>query len=104
MAASAKSSGNGSLLWPAECKSVDDISWELSVVIQHAYRILNWQENLVQEEMPPVYIWPFEEELELHFERVDKARKDKYGSGSSGDDDDGGTPMMSNELADRVRG
>lgn len=103
MASAAKASGNGSLLWPEGCESIADISWELSAVIQHAYRILNWQENLSEDEMPPVYIWPFEEELELHFERVDKARKDKYG-GSSGDDDDGGTPMMSNELADKVRG
>lgn len=103
LASAAKTSGNGDLLWPKGCVNVEDIPWELSVAIQHAYRVLSWQENLTEDEMPPVYMWPFEEALELHFERVDRARKDKYGSGS-GDEDDGGTPMMSNELAEKVRG
>lgn len=65
--------------------------------MQHAYRILHWQENLLEEEMPPRWMWPFEEELQLWFERVDRERRSKYG-GDSSDDEEGGV-MMGNELA-----
>lgn len=69
---------------------------DLTLAISHAYRVLHWQENLVEEEMPPAWMWPFEEELDSWFEEVEKSRKAKYGGGSS--DDDGGV-MMENELA-----
>ena len=52
--------------------------------------------------MPPQYMWPFEEELELWFERVDTEREARYGGGSSSDDEGTGS-MMGNELA-RGRG
>lgn len=53
--------------------------------------------------MPPQYMWPFEEELELWFERVDREREARYGGGSSSYDDDETGSMMGNELA-RGRG
>lgn len=45
-------------------------------------------------------MWPFEEELELWFEEVERVREEKYGSqgGDPGGDADSG-PMLHNELA-----
>lgn len=78
---------------------MEEVPWELSVAASHAYRILFWQENLTDDEMPEQWKWPFEDELALHFERVQRMRDEKYGRTSS--DDDGGTPMMQNEYAER---
>jgi hypothetical protein len=68
------------------------------MAIEHAHRILDWQQNLQLEEIPPVWMWPFEEELEIWFDEVEEKRKDKYGGGG-GDSSDESVPMMSNELA-----
>lgn len=57
--------------------------------------MLDWQENLLAEEMPPVWMWAFDDELDIWFAEVDAKRKDKYGGGDSSDS----TSMMSNELA-----
>jgi hypothetical protein len=65
------------------------------MAIEHAYRILGWQENLVKDEMPPPWMWPHEEELEKWFDEVEASRKDKWG----GSDAEDGGPMMGNELA-----
>lgn len=66
--------------------------------IEHAYRIISWQENLVTEEVPPKWMWAHEHELEEWFEEVKALREQKYGGGpDTGHDDDPG--MMSNDLA-----
>ena len=48
-------------------------------------------------------MWPFDEELEVHFEEVEARRKDRFGGGSSGGDSAPDGPMMSNELARGLR-
>lgn len=49
------------------------------------------------DEMPPSWMWPFDEELEFWFEEVEAKRKEKFGgSDSSGDE---WSPMMGNDLA-----
>lgn len=63
--------------------------------IAHAHRILDWQENLQSEEMPPEWMWPFDEDLELWFEEVDRNRKEKYG----GNADSSSEEMLENEYA-----
>lgn len=63
--------------------------------IEHASQIIDWQENLPKDEMPPPWMWPFQEELEVWFEAVDQKRKDARPD-SSGDET---VPMMTNELA-----
>lgn len=56
---------------------------DLARAITQAHRILDWQENLSSDEMPPEWMWPFDEELELWFEEVERQRKEKYGGGAS---------------------
>jgi hypothetical protein len=59
--------------------------------------VLSWMEHLSTEELPPQWMWPFDDEIERHFERVRDARA----HGTSMDEDDG--PMLRNEYA-RNRG
>lgn len=70
------------------------------LAIEHAHRVLDWQENLSSEEMPPRWMWPYESELEIWFDEVEDKRKQKFGG--SGSDD--AVPMMTNELARGKRG
>lgn len=65
------------------------------MVLEHANTVLDWQENLSKDEMPPSWMWPFAHELELWFEDVDQKRKEKHGI-AGGDET---VPMMNNELA-----
>lgn len=66
--------------------------------MQHANLVIDWQDNLAREEMPPRWMWPFVDELEIWFEEVEEQRKAKYGSNNS-DSTDTDSPMMENELA-----
>lgn len=64
--------------------------------------MLTWQENLGPDEMPPVWMWPIDDELKAWFEEVERARKEKYGGGSdssSSDDSPDGGSMTQNEFA-----
>lgn len=70
--------------------------WELVRAIEHANRILDWQENLMSDEMPPQWMWHIDSELEIWFDGVEQARKDKYSSPN--DDDRESGPMMSNQF------
>lgn len=69
------------------------------MAISHAQTILNWQENLFGEDMPPEWMWPFNEELEKHFDEVEKRRKRKYGE----DEEEESGPMVQNELSRHMR-
>lgn len=69
--------------------------------ISHAHKVLDWYENLPKKEIPPEWMWPFDEELDVFFEEVEEARK-TASSPSAPDDEDGG-PMMSNELSKGMR-
>jgi hypothetical protein len=66
--------------------------------IAHANRVIDWQENLTSEEMPPQWMWPFEDDLEIWFEDVEQKRKERFGGGSSSGDTD--VPLMKNELSE----
>lgn len=67
------------------------------MAIQHAMTVLQWRENLVSEEMPPEWMWIFDNELEIHFQEVDRARKAKYGI-SDDEDYEYEEPSVGNEL------
>jgi hypothetical protein len=67
------------------------------MALDHAHRVCDWQENLLSDEMPPRWMWPFEDELEIWFEAVEEQRKARYGGGDSSGDTS--VPMMKNELA-----
>lgn len=70
------------------------------MAIEHAHRILDWQENLSHDEIPPSWMWIFEDELEIWFDDVEEKRKEKYGDRSG----DTTVPLMDNELAKGRRG
>lgn len=89
---------------PRECGSVEDIPHDLMIAIEQAQRIITWQENLMEDEMPPRWKWHLDHEISEHFERVADLRKEKYGGGSSDSDADTDQPMMVNEYAARMRG
>lgn len=72
---------------------MEDIPADLAFAIDHAHRIISWQENLVNEEMPPRWMWHLEWELDEWFENVDQKRKDRYGD----PDDREQTELMSNQ-------
>lgn len=73
---------------------------DLLDAISHARSIIAWQEHLTDDEMPPIWMWTLDEELERHFERIKERRK----SGETGpiDDEEAGL-IVHNEYA-RGRG
>lgn len=73
--------------------------------IEHAMRVLDWQENLLGDEMPPAWMWPLDSELQVWFDEVERNREERYGSrsSSSDSDDDKVVPLMSNALAEGRR-
>lgn len=66
--------------------------------VNHALRILEWQENLSEDEMPPEWMWPIEDALTSWFEKVKEDREKKYGSKSTSSGDESAA-MMQNEYA-----
>lgn len=56
--------------------------------------VLDWSENLDSEEMPPEWLWPFDDEVGEWLEDVMAARKKKYSSGGSDDEE---VPLMEND-------
>lgn len=68
------------------------------MAISHAERICDWYEHMSAEEMPPSWMWHLDDELEAHFDEVERKRKEKFGGGSSDDDEIDG-PVMQNEFA-----
>lgn len=83
--------------------TVEDIPQDLMLAIEHAQRIISWQENMVEDEMPERWKWHLDHEIKDHFERVAAARDEKYGT-KSGSDETPDEPMMVNEYAARMRG
>ena len=62
--------------------------------------ICRWQENLPEEDMPPVWMWPLDHELERHFAEVERRREAERQDPS---DRDSG-PMQHNDLVpDSIR-
>ena len=87
---------------PRGVSCIEDVPADLALAIDHGHKILNWQENLMSEEMPPKWMWHLDWELEKWFEEVEISRKSKYDGGP--DDSLEEVPMMRNEdpeLAER---
>lgn len=69
--------------------------FDLLQAIEHANRVLDWTENLSSDELPPPWMWPFDDELALWFEEVERKREEKFGG--SPDEE---SSMERNELAE----
>lgn len=94
----AKDSGDGRFLWPKGVDTIEEVPEELLRVIEHAGTVLIWHENLPQEDIPPSWMWPLQDQLDLHFKMVDDKR-----DGDSGSSDEAGTAVDRNELIDQDR-
>jgi|JI9StandDraft_1071089.scaffolds.fasta_scaffold50678_2 hypothetical protein len=91
MASTTKATGSGHLMWP-EGMNVESIHNDLFVVIEHALRVLSWQENLTSDECPPSWMWHLDWEIETWFKKIQSERDSKYGGNKNKtiDEDDGG--------------
>jgi hypothetical protein len=69
--------------------------------VNHAHVILSWQENLGEDEIPPEWMWPLDEELESWFDEVKESRRDRAGNRDNGRSST--VPLMQNELTRRRR-
>lgn len=72
---------------------------DLAFALEHAHRVLDWQEHLTSEEMPPEWMWPLDEAIVEWMERITEERKERAGGGSSSRDERETVPMMQNEYA-----
>ncbi len=90
----AKRGGAGAVLLPFGVNSIEDIPADLASAIDHGYKVISWQENMSEEEVPPRWMWHLDWELEAWFEEVDAARKAKYGGDS---DDREEVPLIKND-------
>lgn len=77
-------------------KSIEDLPIDLLKTISHATKIMDWHENLTEDDVPPEWMWPFDKELEKHFEQVKKNMEDPTPKAT---DDRTEVPLMQNELA-----
>lgn len=103
MVRNTRSTGGGSVLYPRDVLSIEDVPLDLMRAISHANKILDWYENLMEKDIPPEWMWGFDDLLNDWFEEV----KAKRGTGgSSGDEPDNRTvvPLMENEEAKGRRG
>lgn len=66
--------------------------------VEHAMRILNWQEHLSGDDMPPVWMWHIDHALEEHFEEVEERRSERFNP-----DGDEGPTLTKNALSPRRR-
>lgn len=100
----AKSAGSGHVLYP-EGHTAETIPHDLHSAIEQAMRILNWQENLPSDEMPPRWMWSLDWELEVHFSDVERKREDRYNNpGSTSDSGETGEEVWDdNAYAARFR-
>jgi hypothetical protein len=100
-----KAGGDGRALLPHGIESIEDLPWDIARAIDHAHRVISWQENLSKEEQPPKWMWPHEDELTEWFKEVQLVRDEKYGTDSGGGDSREAPMegMMGNSMADAKR-
>lgn len=82
-------------MFPEGCTTLEEVPWDLSVAISHAFSILGWHENRMPDKIPPHWMWPHDEELEKFFKSVDDRDES-----TDRDDEDG---MFENEYAERFK-
>lgn len=75
--------------------TVDEVPVDLLRAIGHANKILSWYENMSDDDIPPEWMWVFDELLEEWFDDIRKARTSDTGPTVKHTE----VPMMENELA-----
>lgn len=95
----ARASGGAEFMRPVGVESLTDFPADLLRAIAHAYKIMDWHENLPEDEIPPQWMWAFDKELKVWFEEVKEARKAERDNPNRSKDTE--VPMMQNELSQR---
>lgn len=72
------------MLWPGGMNP-NNVPSDLFYAVEHALRILSWQENLLPEEMPPQWMWHLDWEIEAWFDKI-KAKREQERGGPAADD------------------
>ena len=97
------------MAWPDGVTHAFDLPWNFVSAWQQAITIMNWQENLADEDMPPKHIWRDSEKLEAHFKQIKSKWKGKGEQdldapmGSFDDVESGHRVQIKNRLGDYVR-
>ena len=94
MLARAAKNGQGIPLKPKDCEDWD-IPFQFQIAVDQAHRVMSWMENLPSKEIPPEWMWPFENRLKEWFEAVQNTR----GNGGGSSSDSSGDGMIQNEYA-----
>lgn len=58
------------------------------MAVSHADHILQLQENLDRDEMPPQWMWPFVQEMNEWLDRIQSERRNRYNAPAASSDDD----------------
>lgn len=77
----ARSAGGLQTIFP-EGTTIETVPHDFHSAVDHALRVLSWQENLPGDEMPPRWMWTLDWEIDKHFTIVESKRKSKYGGSS----------------------
>lgn len=87
-------------MWPLGT-TAETVPADFIAALDQAVKITNWFENLAPDEIPPQWMWPFDWELEAHFDRVKEARDKKYNTNDSAEPD--GEQWEENQYAARFK-
>jgi hypothetical protein len=71
-----------STIFPDGVSKVADLPSDFFIAFEQATRILSWQENLSEDEMPPRWMWHLDWELDEWFLDVKKKRDERFGASS----------------------
>lgn len=99
----AKQGGTGDSLLPLGCENVLSVPHDLHTALEQAHRVLSWQENLTDEEMPPRWMWHLDWELNAHFDSVKRKRDEKYGASPTSAEGESEELWEDNSLAARFK-
>ena len=78
-----KTLGSAEFLWPKIVEAdtsrtpmnIEEMPADVIRVVDHALKILYWQDNLSQKEMPPVWMWHLDHELDKWFTKIKNERE-----------------------------
>lgn len=68
-----------STIFPEGISRVADLPVDFFGALEQATRILSWQENLTEDEVPPRWMWHLDWELDTWFLEVKKKRDERFG-------------------------
>ena len=96
---SAMKLGGAASIYPDSVDSFEELTFEFTIALNHALIVMGWYEHLAEGEIPPQWMWPFDDALEEWMDGVKADRKSQYSTDAS----DTEANMDSNDLASRFR-